>query len=32
MATYCGHDEHSQWIINGDVWIDGKKITSALTA
>ena len=29
MATYCGHDEHSQWIINGDVWIDGKRIASA---
>ena len=29
MPTYFGCDKHSQWIINGDVWIDGKRLTSA---
>ena len=29
MATYFGCDKHSQWIINGDIWIDGKRIASA---
>lgn len=26
MPTYFGCDKHSQWIINGDVWIDGYMI------
>ena len=29
MPTYFECNKHSQWIINGDVWIDGKRISSA---
>ena len=29
MPTYFGCPKHSQWIINNEVWIDGKKISSA---
>lgn len=28
MPTYFECPKHSQWIINGDVWIDGKRIIS----
>ena len=29
MATGFECPKHSQWIINGEVWIDGNKISSA---
>lgn len=29
MVPFCRCNKPSRWIINGDVWIDGKRIASA---